>query len=157
MFEDTKNLWTEDMDENIVKTWLAGMTSGGTWSINEQFLGRINDDRLIGKFDRIEQEWDEIIGPCLYCKLDDPRMEKRAKEIVSGLTDFIDRINANPDKYFSDGADKDEKMKIGDRVYHYMHGSGTVSRISPFGEFCIGVVWDNGKSSWVYTKDIRRI
>ena len=46
-------------------------------------------------------------------------------------------------------------MKIGDRVYHYRHGSGTVLRISPFGEICIGVVWDNGTSSWVYTKDIR--
>lgn len=100
MQEEIGNLWTENTDENIVRTWLAGMSCGATWPICEQFLDRIKDKRLFGNFDCIESEWDEIIGPCLYCKLDDPRMEKRVGEIVKGLNDFIDRINANPDKYF---------------------------------------------------------
>lgn len=101
--EEIANLWSEDTDENIVKTWLLGMTDGQTYSINDRFLPRVKTELLCGNFDCIEGEWDEIIGPCEYFKIDDPRLEDRAREIVEGLNGFIDRINANPERYFPKG------------------------------------------------------
>ena len=100
MIGEVKNLWMEDTDENIVRSWLAGASDGATWPICDHFLKRIQTDKLNGRFDCIEGEWDEIIGPCYRYKLDDPNMEKRVAEIVKGLNDFINRINENPDKYF---------------------------------------------------------
>lgn len=94
------NLWKEDTDENIVKSWLVGLTDGQTYSINNHFLPRITTPLFCGNFDSIEGEWDDIIGPCIRCHIDDDILEPRAKEIVNGLNGFIDRINANPSHYF---------------------------------------------------------
>lgn len=100
--EEITNLWSEDTDENIVKTWLLGCSDGQTFPICNRFLKRITTPLLNCNFDRIEQEWDEIIGPCIRCKIDDPELEIRAAKIVKGLNDLINRINANPEKYFGD-------------------------------------------------------
>ena len=93
------NLWKEDTDENIVKSWLVGLTDGQTYSINDRFLPRITTPLFCGNFDCIEAEWDEIIGPCIRCKIDDELLEPQAQKIVKGLNDFIARINADPNRY----------------------------------------------------------
>lgn len=98
--DEITNLWKEFTDENVVKTWLLGLTDGQTFSINNHFLPKIKTPLIYGNFDRIKAEWDEIIGSCPRCHIDDETLETRTKEIVSGLNAFIERINANPEKYF---------------------------------------------------------
>lgn len=103
MFGEIENLWSEDTDENIVRTWLTGTTDGQTYPINNRFLTKLTGkakEMEAYNFHFIEGEWDDIIGPCDHLKLDDPVIEKRTKEIVEGLNNFIGRINANPEKYF---------------------------------------------------------
>lgn len=98
---DIPNLWNEDTDENIVRSWLLGSTDGQTYSINNHFLPKIKTPLLYGNFDCIEAEWDEIIGGVCYgMHIGDPAFEKRVEEVVTGLNDFIKRINENPTKYF---------------------------------------------------------
>lgn len=100
MFDEIKNLWSEDTDENIVRSWLVGITDGQTWSVNGHFLSRITTDKFDCNFDCIEAEWDDIIGYKHDWKLDDWKLEAEVERIVRELNALIDEINANPEKYF---------------------------------------------------------
>lgn len=101
--EDIVNLWSEDTDLNIVKTWLVNGTGGQTYSISDCFLPRIKIDEDVYDYDYcgIEGAVDEIIGYKHDYKLDDPELEVRAKEIVDGMVKLVECINAHPENYFS--------------------------------------------------------
>ena len=103
MNDEIINLWKEDSDYNVVKTWLVGGTGGQTFSILDRFIPRIKvDDKMfVYDFGDIEQEVDEIIGWKHDYKLDDEDIDKRTHEIVNGLSDFVNKVNANPGNYFS--------------------------------------------------------
>ena len=100
---EIENLWSEDTDMNIVKTWLLNGTFGGTHTVTGRFLSRISIDESKYDYDycRIEVPVDEIIGWKHDYKLDDPGLEVRAKEIVDGLNEFVKEVNAHPENYFS--------------------------------------------------------
>lgn len=103
MYNDIVNLWSEDTDLNVVKTWLVGGTDGQTYSITDRFLPRIKIDEEVYEYDYcdIEGAVDEIIGYKHDYKLDDPELEVRAKEIVDGMVKLVESINAHPENYFS--------------------------------------------------------
>jgi hypothetical protein len=107
---DTPNIFTEDTDLNIVKSWICGSTDGQTYSISDRFLPRIKiPDGLEWDFCKIEMEWDEIIGWKHDYKVDDPKMEKKAEEILSNINAFIEKVNTEPQKYFDSEEDKPKK------------------------------------------------
>ena len=111
MYDDIVNLWKEDSDFNIVRTWLVGGTSGQTYSILDRFLPKLKIDETKYDYDfaNIEAEIDEIIGSDHDYKVDDERCTARAWQIVNSLDKFIEKVNANPERYFS--LTKFEEMK----------------------------------------------
>lgn len=100
---EIENLWGEDTDLNIVKTWLLNGTFGGTHTVVDRFLPKIKVDETKYDYDycSIEMPIDEIIGYKHDYKLDDPELEVRAKEIVDGMVKLVEDINAHPENYFS--------------------------------------------------------
>lgn len=92
------NIFTEDTDINIIKSWLVGSTDGQTYSINERFLKRING--LDMNFDCIESAWDDIIGYKHDYKIDDPKLDEIANDILKNLNEFIEKVNKDPQNYF---------------------------------------------------------
>ena len=112
---DTPNIFTEDTDLNIIKSWLCNATDGRTYSICDRFLPRIKiPEELEWDFCDIEIEWDEIIGWKHDYKGDDPEMEKRAEEMLANINSFIEKVNANPQEYFSPVRDplKEQETKL---------------------------------------------
>ena len=67
------NVFSEDSDINVIKSWLIGSTDGQTYSLSDRFLPRIKGHEF--QFDCIDGEWNDI-------------------------NKFIDDVNANPEKYF---------------------------------------------------------
>lgn len=100
MFDEIANLWSEDTDENIVKSWLVGITNGQTWNVNEHFLKKITTTAFGMNFHCIDAMWDDIIGYKHNWKLDEVGLDDEVKRIVNELNELIADINANPDKYF---------------------------------------------------------
>ena len=98
MLYEVENIFTDDTDINIVKSWLCGASSGATWPILDRFLPRIEFKDW--SFDEIEVDVDDIIGPCLYLKVDDPDLDSKAKRIVDRLDALIADINAEPSRFF---------------------------------------------------------
>lgn len=99
---DIANIFTEDSDLNIIKSWLCNSTDGQTYSISDRFLPRIKvPDDLVWDFINIETEWDEIIGWKHDYKVDDPAMEKAAEAMLARIQDFIQKVNAAPEAYFN--------------------------------------------------------
>ena len=94
------NLWKENNDMNIVKSWLIGLTDGATYPINNWFLSKIHPGDYKFDFSRIEEKWDDCIGPCGYLHIDSDSLDSWAKRIVTNLNNFIAEINANPGKFF---------------------------------------------------------
>jgi hypothetical protein len=103
MYDDIENLWSEDSAVNVVKTWLVGGTSGQTYTVTDLFLPKLKVDetKYVVDYCDIESKIDEIIGYKHDYKLDDPELPVRAQEIISGLEEFIEKVNANPERYFS--------------------------------------------------------
>ena len=103
MCDDVINLWREDSDFNVVRTWLVGGTGGQTYSILDRFLPRIkiDEEKYVYDFCDIEPEIDEIIGYKHDYKLDDPDLVSRAWTIVNELDTFVGEVNAHPEKFFS--------------------------------------------------------
>ena len=97
---DCANIFTEDTDINIIKSWLIGCSDGQTYPINDRFLPRIKC--LEFNFDRIEEQWNNIIGYKYDYKIDDPNLEKVANDMLKNLNEFIDNVNKDPQKYFGD-------------------------------------------------------
>lgn len=92
------NIFTEDTDINIIKSWLVGSTDGQTYSINDRFLPRIKE--LEFNFDCIEEAWDNIIGWKHDYKVDDPELSEVANDILKNINEFIENVNKEPQKYF---------------------------------------------------------
>ena len=112
---DTPNIYSEDTDLNIVKSWLCGSTDGQTYSVNDRFLPRIKIPvGLEWDFCGIETEWDEIIGWKHDYKVDDPELETKAIEILDNINAFIKKVNAEPQKYFNEVKDpvKEQETKL---------------------------------------------
>lgn len=95
---DTANIFTEDTDINIIKSWLVGCSDGQTYPINDRFLKRING--LDMNFDCIEEAWDNIIGWKYDYKVDDPKLSEVANDILKNINEFIENVNKDPQKYF---------------------------------------------------------
>ena len=101
---DCANIFSEDTDINIIKSWLIGCSDGQTYPINDRFLPRIKCLKF--NFDRIEEQWDNIIGFKTDYKIDDPNLDKVANDILKNINEFIDNMNKDPQKYFGDGKKK---------------------------------------------------
>ena len=101
---DCANIFTEDTDINIIKSWLIGCSDGQTYPINDRFLPRIK--RLEFNFERIEEQWDNIIGYKCDYKIDDPNVEKVANDILNNINEFIENVNKDPKKFLGDGKKK---------------------------------------------------
>ena len=97
---DCANIFAEDTDINFIKSWLIGCSDGQTYPINDRFLPRIKC--LEFNFDRIEEQWNNIIGYKYDYKIDDPNLEKVANDMLKNLNEFIDNVNKDPQKYFGD-------------------------------------------------------
>lgn len=96
---DKINIFTENTDINIIKSWLIGCSDGQIYPINDRFLPRI---RGIEFNDRIEEQWDNIMGSKYDYKIDDPNLEKVANDILNNINRFIENVNKDPKKYFGD-------------------------------------------------------
>jgi len=102
---DTPNLFMEDTDFNICKSWLCNSTDGGTYSINDHFEGKMkcpanmSQDKFFQQtVDFFEtQVWNEAIGYKHDYKIDDPEVDKVANKMVKDLNALIDRVNEDPD------------------------------------------------------------
>lgn len=99
---NTINLFTEDTDLNIVKSWLCNATDGQKYPF-ERLAARITvpQVRVGNRFDEIERLWDARIGGKHDYKVDDPVLEETAKALLRRLNEFVEEVNANPDKFFS--------------------------------------------------------
>ena len=96
---DKINIFTENTDINIIKSWLIGCSDGQIYPINDRFLPRI---RGIEFNDRIEEQWDNIMGSKYDYKIDDPNLAKVANDILNNINRFIENVNKDPKKYFGD-------------------------------------------------------
>ena len=96
---DCSNIFTEDTDINIIKSWLIGCSDGQTYPINDRFLPRI---KFEFDFDRIEEQWDNIIGYKCDYKIDDPNLDKVANDMLKNLNEFIENVNKDPKKFLGD-------------------------------------------------------
>ena len=96
---DKINIFTENTDINIIKSWLIGCSDGQIYPINDRFLPRI---RGIEFNDRIEEQWDNIMGSKYDYKIDDPNLEKVANDILNNINRFIENVNKDPQKYLGD-------------------------------------------------------
>ena len=101
---DCSNIFTEDTDINIIKSWLIGCSDGQTYPINDRFLPRIKCLKF--NFERIEEHWDNIIGDKYDYKIDDPNLEKVANDILNNINEFIENVNKDPQKFLGDGKKK---------------------------------------------------
>ena len=112
---DCSNIFTEDTDINIIKSWLIGCSNGQTYPINDRFLPRIK--ALNMDFDNIEEAWDNIIGWKYDYKIDDPKLNDVANDILKSLNEFIDTVNKDPQKY------------LGSKKKYRVHMSAVVDNI----------------------------
>ena len=95
------NVFSEDSDINVIKSWLIGSTDGQTYSISDRFLPRITSHKFDFNFDCIDGEWNDIIGYKHDYKIGDPELDKEANRMLNDINEFIKNVNANPEKYFS--------------------------------------------------------
>ena len=101
---DTPNIFKEDTDFNICKSWLCGSTDGQTYSISDHFGPKM---RRPDGMDEKEwwnltegffnwQVWEDTIGWKHDYKVDDPEVDIAAQKMVEGLNDLIAKVNENP-------------------------------------------------------------
>lgn len=99
---DKANLFTEDNDFNICKSWLCGSTDGATWSLSAWFYKKITEcpvgvDRV--KYDCETscifscEEWEEAVGWEHDYKVDDPQVDAEAQAMANRLNAYIDKLN----------------------------------------------------------------
>ena len=115
---DCANIFTEDTDINIIKSWLIGCSDGQTYPINDRFLPRIKCLKF--NFDRIEEQWDNIIGFKTDYKIDDPDLERVANDMLKNINEFIDNVNKDPQKYF--GSEKKYVVRMSAVVDNIIEG-----------------------------------
>lgn len=99
---DKANLFTEDNDFNICKSWLCGSTDGATWSLSEWFNKKVAecpvgvdpvkyDCEMDGIFSC--EEWEEAVGWKIGYKVDDPKVDEEAQAMADRLNAYIDKLN----------------------------------------------------------------
>ena len=99
---DKANLFTEDNDFNICKSWLCGSTDGATWSLSEWYNKKVAEcpvgvDRV--KYDCETdgifscEEWEEAVGWKYDYKVDDPNVDAVALAMAMRLNVYIDKWN----------------------------------------------------------------
>ena len=115
---DCANIFSEDTDINPIHRRPIGRSDGQTYPINDRFLPRIKCLKF--NFDRIEEQWDNIIGYKYDYKIDDPNLEKVANNMLKKLNEFIENVIKDPQKYFGD-----RKMK----KKYVVHMSAVVDNI----------------------------
>lgn len=103
---DIANLFREDNDFNICKSWLCNSTGGQTYSLSDWFGRKLHPcptDALTTEYYNIvdgcftTQEWEDAIGYFHDCKVDGEDTDKEAGKMVKRLNDYIDRLNAKID------------------------------------------------------------
>lgn len=124
---DIVNMFREDNDFNIVKSWLCGSTDGQTYSICEWYEKKLLD-RPEGvsqsKYDNIVSdlfcctEWEDSIGYKHDYKVDDPAVDEAAREVVGRLNAFIDKTNAKIRKLADE--DKDGSIEMSEAIVNYI-------------------------------------
>ena len=112
---DCANIFAEDTDINIIKSWLIGCSNGQTYPIKDRFLPRIK--ALNMDFDNIEEALDNIIGWKYDYKIDDQKLNDVANDILKSLNEFIDTVNKDPQKY------------LGSKKKYRVHMSAVVDNI----------------------------
>lgn len=101
---DTPNIFKEDTDFNICKSWLCGSTDGQTYSISDHFGAKM---RRPDGMDEMEwwnltegffnwQVWEDVVGWKHDYKVDDPEVDIAAQKMADGLNALIDKLNADP-------------------------------------------------------------
>lgn len=120
MYDDIVNLWSEDSDFNVVKTWLVGGTDGQTYSITDRFLPKLKIDESKYCYDYcdIEERIDNIIGFKHDYKLDDPMLDHAAQEMVDRMDNLIRDINNNPQRYFVPVFEKPINLQVCNNCTH---------------------------------------
>ena len=115
---DCANIFSEDTDINIIKSWLVGCSDGQTYPIIDRFLPRIKSLNM--DFDNIEEAWDDIIGWKYDYKIDDPKLNDVANDILKNINEFIDTVNKDPQKYL--GSKKKYRVRISAVVDNVIEG-----------------------------------
>ena len=101
---DTPNIFTDDTDFNICKSWLCGSTDGQTYSINDHFGEKMRRPDGMGEREWWNltadffnwQAWEDTIGWKHDYKVDDPEADFAALKMVEGLNGLIAKLNENP-------------------------------------------------------------
>lgn len=99
---DKANLFTEDNDFNICKSWLCGSTDGATWSLSEWFNKKVAecpvgvdsvkyDCETDGIFSC--EEWEEAVGWNHDYKVDDPKVDEEAQAMADRLNAYVEKVN----------------------------------------------------------------
>ena len=117
---DCANIFSEDTDINIIKSWLVGCSDGQTYPIIDRFLPRIKSLNM--DFDNIEEAWDDIIGWKYDYKIDDPKLNDVANDILKNINEFIDTVNKDPQKYLGSKKKKKYRVRISAVVDNVIEG-----------------------------------
>ena len=102
---DIANLFKDDTDLNICKSWLCGSTDGAIWSLNDWFGKKMaapdgmSEEEFFDKtYDFFECSlWQETIGWNHDYKIDDYGLDAIAQKMADGLNALICRVNNDPD------------------------------------------------------------
>lgn len=118
---DNANLFKEDNDFNICKSWLCNSTEGQTYSLSDWFGNKIHPcptDALAVEYDNIiggcfnTQEWEDAIGFRHDFKVDGEYTDKETEKMVSRINDYIDRLNAKIDAMQRVSPDEIKNLKV---------------------------------------------
>ena len=95
---DKANLFTEDNDFNICKSWLCDSTGGQTYSLSDWFGKKLVPcpaeflwNELEGCF--CSQEWEDSIGYKHDYKVDDPKVDEEAQAMADRINAYIGKLN----------------------------------------------------------------
>lgn len=101
---DINNLFREDNDFNICKSWLCGSTDGDTYSISAWFEKKLParpDGVSESKYEEVvpydlfySGRWEDSIGYKHDYKVDDPKVDDEARKMAKNLNEIIDEIKA---------------------------------------------------------------
>lgn len=146
------NIFKDDSDINIVKSWLVGSTEGAPYSIKDRYLKYIANPQIVDftftkypskkpvyryDFREIAEKWDGIVGCKHDYSVDDPELETVAGRIDKELKEFIGDINKHPERYF-------EEIKNNDHLEYYW--TKQIGRITVAS--CDGVTYSSAEKCW---------
>ena len=99
---DKPNIFREDTDFNICKSWLCGSTDGQTYSISDWFgkkiipcpetISRITYENILDNC-FCTQEWEDSIGWKHDYAVNDPEVDEVASKMVDDLNRYIGGLN----------------------------------------------------------------